>query len=209
MARMIARALPTADYRTIAVTLGEPFISVDTPAPARRDGPAVGPGRGIADGQRGVPRHDPAEYQRSFPRYIYALPFPGSGLMELSIQVPVEQGKIAEVTATLQPKTGTLAVNSTPPGARVLLDGADAGISPVVLANISADNHTVTLEKDGYVTAAREVRITAGQVNPVEVSLDPVSVSPTKTRAAGLVPAMAGAFCVILLGVAYHRRHNR
>jgi hypothetical protein len=62
------------------------------------------------------------------------------------------------------------------------------------------------LEKEGYLTATREVRITAAQVSSVEVSLDPVPVSTT--QAAGLVPATAGAFCVILLGVAY-RCHQR
>ena len=198
--------LAWADYRTIAVTLGEPFVSVDT---------LVQPGgmdlQSVPDGASLMVN---GEYRGKTPLQIsglspgnYAVTFSRFGFMELSTQVPVEQGKIAEVTVTLQPKTGTLAVNSTPPGARVLLDGAGAGLSPVVLANISAGNHTVMLEKDGYVTAAQQVRITADQVNPVEVTLDPVSVSTT--RAAGLVPAMAGAFFVILLGVACSRRHNR
>ena len=197
--------LAEADYRTISVTLGEPFVSVETP---------LQPGgmnlQSVPDGASLIVN---GEYRGMTPLNIsglspgnYAVTFSRFGFNELSIQVPVEQGKIAEVTATLQPKTGTLAVNSTPPGARVLLDGADAGISPVVLENISADNHTVMLEKDGYLTAAREVRITAGQVSAVEISLDPVPVSTT--RAAGLVPATAGAFCVILLGVAY-RCHQR
>lgn len=198
--------LAEADYRTLSVTLGEPFVSVDTP---------VQPGgmelQSVPDGASLMVS---GEYRGKTPLNIsglspgnYTVTFSRFGYRELSVQVPVEQGKITGVTATLQPKTGTLVVNSTPPGARVLLDGAGIGLSPVVLENISADNHTVMLEKDGYVTAARQVMIPVGQVGSVEVSLDPVPVSTT--RAAGLVPAMAGAVCVILLGIAYSRRRNQ
>jgi hypothetical protein len=201
--------LSTADYRTISVTLGEPSISIDTP---------VQPGgmnlQSVPDGASVTVN---GEYRGKTPLDLtglsagsYVVTFSRFGFMEQSVLVRVGQGQVAEVKATLMPKSGTLAVNSSPPGARIQLDGVDAGFSPVILANISSDNHTVTLEKDGYVTAVRQVRITADQVNPVDVSLEPVAtVSPTKTRAAGLVPAMAGACFVLLLGVAYHRRHTR
>lgn len=199
--------LATADFKTIDVTLGEPFVSVDTP---------VQPGgmdlQSVPDGASLVVN---GEYRGKTPLTIsglspgnYAVTFTRFGFTELSTQVMVAGGKISEVTATLQPKTGTLVVNSTPPGARVLLDGIDAGLSPVILENISADDHTVGLEKDGYVTVTRQVRIDPGQGRPVEVYLEPVSVSPATTRAAGLVPALAGALCVLLLGIARTRRRN-
>lgn len=198
--------LAEADYRTLSVTLGKPVVSVDTPVqPGGMNLQSVPDGASLVVG---------GEYRGKTPLTIsglspgnYAVTFSRFGFMELSVQVPVEQGKIAEVTATLQPKTGTLVVNSTPPGARVLLDGAEIGLSPLVRENISADNHTVMLDLDGYVTAARQVMIPVGQVGSVEVSLDPVPVSTT--RAAGLVPAMAGAVCVILLGIACSRRGNQ
>jgi hypothetical protein len=198
--------LAWADYRTLSVTLGKPFVSVDIP---------VQPGgmnlQSVPDGASLMVN---GEYHGKTPLTIsdlspgdYAVTFSRFGYRDLSVKVPVEQGKIAEVTATLQKITGTLVVSSTPPGARVLLDGVDRGLSPVVLENISADNHTVMLDKDGYVTAARQVMIPVGQVRSVEVSLDPVPVSTT--RAAGLVPAMAGAFCVIVLGIARSRCRNQ
>jgi hypothetical protein len=200
--------LAFADYQTIGVTLGEPFISVDTTVqPGGMDLKSVPDGSSVTIN---------GEYRGKTPLTIndlspgnYAVTFSRFGFMELTTQVTVGQGQIAEVTATLKPKTGTLAVNSTPSGARVMLDGTDAGLSPVVIPNLSADNHTVSLEKDGYTAATRQVRIIAGQANTVEVSLEPVSVSPVNTRAAGLVPATAGAFFVVILGVAFSRRHNR
>jgi hypothetical protein len=194
--------LAQADYRTISVTLGEPSVSVDTPVqPGGMDLQSVPDGASLMiNGEyRGktplvISNLPPGKYTVSFSRF---------GYVGVSTQVMVEPGKIAEAVATLQPETGTLPVNSTPSGARVLLDGNDAGFSPVVL-NISAGNHTLTLEKDGYITTARQVRIIAGQVNPLTVSLDPVSpLSSPGTRAAGLIPAIAGALFIITLAVVY------
>jgi hypothetical protein len=201
--------LAFTDYRTISVTLGKPFVSVDTPVqPGGMDLQSVPDGASLTVN---------GEYRGKTPLQIsglspgsYTVTFSRSGYRELSTRVQVGQGQVAEVTATLRPETGTLAVNSTPPGARILLDGTDAGISPVVLANISADNHTVTLEKEGFVTATREVRTGAGQVIPVEVSLDPVpKASPTTARAAGLVPASAGALVAGMVLLAYSHRRTR
>jgi hypothetical protein len=199
--------LAEADFRTIAVTLGKPYVAVDTTVPGgRMDLQSVPDGASLTVN---------GEYRGKTPLVIsdlspgtYTITFSRSGFLTQSAQVTVQGGKNSEVVATLQPETGTLFVNSSPPGARVLLDGTFAGLSPVLLENISADDHTIGLEKDGYLAAARQVTVIAGQVNPVEVSLAPVPVSPTTTQAAGLVPAMAGTFLVVLY-YAGSRRRNR
>lgn len=201
--------LAQADYRTIAVTIGKPTISVDTPVqPGTMDLQSVPGGASVTvDGN----------YRGTTPLVIsglspgtYAVTFAKSGYVDLSTQVIVQAGGNSEAVATLQPKTGTLAVNSTPSGARVQLDGAFAGLSPVVLENISADSHTVGVEMDGYTAASRTVSIAVGQVNPVDVSLIPVptTVIPAATRAAGPVPAIVGALCLIILGAAGSRRNR-
>lgn len=200
--------LATADFRTIDVTLKKPSISVDTPVqPGGMDLQSVPDGASlVVNGEfhgktpltiRGL---SPGNYVVTFTRF---------GFTELSTQVMVAGGKISEVTATLQPKTGTLVVNSSPSGARVLLDGTPAGLSPLILENISADTHTLGLSKDGYVTVTRQISIEAGQVSRVEAGLEPVSLPPATTRAAGLVLSTAGALCMILLGSACIRRRNR
>lgn len=199
--------LATADFKTIDVTLGKPFLSVDTP---------VQPGgmdlKSVPDGASLVVN---GEYRGKTPLTIsglspgnYTVTFTRFGFTGLSAQVMVAGGKITQVTATLRRETGTLVVNSTPAGARVLLDGIGAGLSPVILENISADDHTVGLEKDGYVTVTRQVRIDPGQDSPAEVSLEMVPVSPTTVRAAGLVSALTGALCLLILGIARARRRN-
>jgi PEGA domain len=201
--------LAWADYQTISVTLTKPFVSVDMPVqPGAMDLQSVPEGATLLIN---------GEYRGETPLRIsdlspgnYAVTFSRFGFIELSTSVPVEGGKITEVAVTLRPDTGTLMVNSTPTGARVLLDGVDSGLSPLVIPNLSAEDHTVTLEKDGYIPAAQKVSITAGQMNPVDVSLQPVPVvTSTKARAAGLDLAMTGTFIIILFGAVYRGRRNR
>jgi hypothetical protein len=201
--------LAEADFRTIAVTIGKPSISVDTTVqPGTLDLQSVPGGASVA--VNGDSRGTTPLLLSGLSPGTYAVTFAKSGYVDLSTQVIVQTGSNSEVFATLQPKTGTLAVNSTPPGARVRLDGVYTGLSPVILENISADNHTVVVEMDGYTAASRTVSIVAGQANLVDVSLVPVPtpVIPATTRAAGLVPAMAGALCLIILGAAGIRRNR-
>lgn len=199
--------LAQADYRTISVTLGKPYITVDTPVqPGSMDLQSVPDGASVTVN---------GDYRGKTPLLVndlspstYLVTFSRPGFGDLYAQVIVQGGRNSEVIANLQPKAGSLAVNSTPSGARVLFDQTDAGLSPVVVENTTAGNHTVTLEKDGYITAARQVSLAAGRQTAVDVVLVPVPTAvPPTTQAAGLVPAMAGVLIVIILGIAC-RRHN-
>jgi hypothetical protein len=201
--------LAQADYRTISVTLGKPFIAVDTPAqPGSMDLQSVPDGASVTVN---------GDYRGKTPLMVsglspstYTVMFSRAGFLDMSAQVIVQGGRNSEVIANLQPETGSLAVNSTPPGARVLLDQTYAGLSPVVVENTTAGNHTVTLEKDGYVTAARQVSLTAGQNTPVDVVLVPVPTAvPPATQSAGLVPALAGAAVAVLVLLAHSHRRTR
>jgi hypothetical protein len=200
--------LATADFRTIAVTLGKPFVTVDTPVqPGTMDLQSVPDGASVTvnGGYRGktplvIGSLSPGTYEVTFSRF---------GFSDLTTPVTVQAGKNSEVMARLQEKTGTLVVNSTPPGARMLLDGTGAGTTPLVVGNVSIGNHTVVLEKDGYIPVTRNIDIAAGRMYPLDIVLVPVTAAvPQATRAAGLVPAMAGASLVIILGVAYFGRNK-
>ncbi len=59
---------------------------------------------------------------------------------------------------------GQLAIDSTPPGAQVQLDGqTDASwVTPVALANLQPGQHSITVTKPGYSTDSRTVTVTAG-----------------------------------------------
>jgi hypothetical protein len=203
--------LATADYRTISVTLGKPFVTVDTPVqPGTMDLQSVPDAASVT--VNGENRGKTPLVLSGLSSGTYTVTFTRSGFVDLTTRVTVEGGKNSEVIATLQPKTGTLAVNSTPSGARVVLDATYVGLSPVVLENTSAESHTVVLQKDGYSAVTRNVSISPGQVTSLEIPLDPVpaaSPAPTTVRSAGLMPAMAGVFCIIVLGVASSRCRKR
>ena len=59
---------------------------------------------------------------------------------------------------------GQLAIDSTPQGAQVQIDGAtDASwVTPFALTNIQPGQHSITISKPGYVTDTRTVSITSG-----------------------------------------------
>jgi serine/threonine protein kinase len=61
---------------------------------------------------------------------------------------------------------GRLLVRSTPAGARVLIDGKNAGLTPVILRDLEPGPHTVRVLRDGYLAAERRVSITAARPAP-------------------------------------------
>lgn len=190
--------LAWADYQTLPITLGKPYVTVDTPIrPGGMELHSVPEGASLVI--NGEYRGKTPLTLSNLPSGIYTVTFSRFGFIGFSTEVPVEEGMTAEVTATLRPETGTLAVNSTPPGARVLLDGTDSGFSPMMLENISAGNHTVVLELAGYNTAFLDVRVKALQANFVDLPLEPVSAAPPATRAAGSVLSMTGAALIPVL----------
>ncbi|MEO5896232.1 MAG: PEGA domain-containing protein [Vicinamibacterales bacterium] len=70
--------------------------------------------------------------------------------------------------AKLVAATGTLTVNSQPAGARVLLDGTDAGQTPLRLDAVAAGRHTITLVTE-TVTMKRTVKVVTGQTATIDI----------------------------------------
>ena len=63
-------------------------------------------------------------------------------------------------------------MRSTPAGARVSVDGRDAGVTPLTVNNLSRGVHVVRITHQGYVAAERRVRIGSAQpAQPIEVEL--------------------------------------
>ncbi len=132
----------------------------------------------------------------------YTVTFSRFGYSRLSVPVRIEAGKITAVNGTLIPLTGSLEITTSPSGARILLDSADQGTSPETLTNISAGNHTLTVIKEGYITAEQRVRIIPGQNTPVAVLLDPISSSTSgKLPLSGQGSAIAIAGLTVILMV--------
>jgi len=87
---------------------------------------------------------------------------------------------------TSPPSTGTLKLDSTPPGASVYVDGALRGTTPVT-STLSVGSHTVVLKMAGFYDYSRTVTITAGGLVQETWNLVPVTTPPTTP--ASRVPA--------------------
>jgi serine/threonine protein kinase len=69
-------------------------------------------------------------------------------------------------------RTGVLTVESRPAGARVFVDGAFVGTTPLVLPDVAAGDHAVHLELDGYRRWASSVRVIPSESNRITASMD-------------------------------------
>jgi hypothetical protein len=67
---------------------------------------------------------------------------------------------------------GALAVESRPPGATVFVDGKLVGTTPMHLPSVSAGEHAVRLEREGYRRWSSSVRVVATEQNRVTASLE-------------------------------------
>ena len=199
--------LAIADYSTISIRLGTPVLKVNspvTPGALILNTSPEGASVLIDDVYRGgtpliIERIEPGTYGVTFSRFAYA---------QLFTPVRVESGKTTEVSGALIPLTGSLDITTSPAGARILLDTISLGITPVSLPNMTVGNHTLTVVKEGYVTAEQRVTVVEDRTTQITISLVPASPPLVDTlRAAGPAPAIPIAgFITILLVIRYLRR---
>jgi serine/threonine protein kinase len=78
--------------------------------------------------------------------------------------VPVQRDKNADAgrppLESTPEESGRLLVRSTPAGARVLVDGKEAGVTPVAIRDLARGAHRVRITRDGYDSEERRVVIT-------------------------------------------------
>ncbi|HEX3001924.1 MAG TPA: PEGA domain-containing protein, partial [Methanoregula sp.] len=158
--------LKNAEYGTISVTLGKPGISAGISGGVSAGTQSPSCSLVIVSDPDGSSVVVNGEYKGKTPLTVgnlypgtYAINVTKFGYLPYSTTVELVNGAEATVTAYLPPERGTLAVNTTPDGAGVLLDGAPAGIAPVVLINVLPGEHNLTVTKDGYVTVQQQVSV--------------------------------------------------
>jgi hypothetical protein len=71
------------------------------------------------------------------------------------------------------PTTGTLQFVSTPAGARVKLDGAPVGETPLTLNDVDAGAYDVTFTRPGYDTLRTQVALSPAEERTVQGALNP------------------------------------
>jgi serine/threonine protein kinase len=101
-----------------------------------------------------------------------------------------------ESAAPVVPFSGRVVVRSTPPGARVVVDGRDRGVAPAAVSGLGQGEHRVRVLHDGYTTAERRVVLSPSQPSQaltVPLAKAPVAPKPgasqtAKTEAAPAAP---------------------
>ncbi|MDD1691773.1 MAG: PEGA domain-containing protein [Methanoregula sp.] len=196
--------LVKADYSTISIRLATPVLKVNSPVIPGTLVLNISPDNAsvfIDDTYRGktpliIRRIDPGIY-----RVIISRP----GYANLSAPVRVDFEKTTEVSGELTPLTGSLTVTTSPPGTRILLDTVARGETPISFSDIGVGNHTLTLVKEGYVTADHVVTVREDRTTQINISLSPASRPiPDTLRTAGSAPVhLIAGFIAILLGIRY------
>ncbi len=107
---------------------------------------------------------------------------------------------VTTATPTPAPTTaayGALAVQSTPSGASVIIDGSPAGTTPYTIRTLSAGTHTLVLSLGGYEDISDSIAIESGGLVTKTYTLQPLTAATTVTAtdttasaaAAPVVPA--------------------
>ena len=77
---------------------------------------------------------------------------------------------------------GSLAVNTTPAGARVTLDGTTLGSTPIRINGVPAGSHVLRLEADGRRVSASAIQVVANQTTRVARALERTPATPAAAR---------------------------
>lgn len=164
-----------------------------TRPPAVETGPGVlvlestPPGAAISlDGSRREER-TPATIQE-LPLGHYSVTISAEGFVAYTTEVDLTEAAVqSRIAATLErPSASHFAVaqiNSTPPGAHILLDGTDTGlVTPANVPEITpGEEHAIAVTLDGYVAFSRTFLPAAGAVENVTVTLERTPLGADET----------------------------
>jgi hypothetical protein len=88
-------------------------------------------------------------------------------------QTETPTGTQAEIPAVTSDETGSIDVQSTPPGGDVYLDDDLVGATPVIIDDLSPGQYTILIQKDGYEPfETASVVVSSGNTTPVEAVLE-------------------------------------
>ncbi|MCU0630551.1 MAG: PEGA domain-containing protein [Methanoregulaceae archaeon] len=104
-----------------------------------------------------------------------------AGYQPYSTNIPVSATATSNVYATLTPnqQVGSISVSSIPKSASVYIDNIFQGMTNVVVGNLYAGPHTVTLKLAGYQTWTNTVAVNSQQTTYISATLTPVSSPQT------------------------------
>jgi len=138
----------------------------------------------------------------------YNVTFSRFGYYPFSTPVKVEPGSVSDVVASLEQQTGGLLINTSPAGARVMIDGVDAGISPFTITRLTTGNHTLNVSAAGYTSQEVPVHVSVNQTRTINLELVPVSPFSELWGAVVVIAIILAGLIVVLLIVKYRSHHH-
>jgi serine/threonine protein kinase len=128
---------------------GAPKTSEVAETPAQSDASQTAPEKSPAPARAAIPQ--PAEPEHEAPAAEPAAPVRG------------RNAKTKKVVAPAPVIPGQIAIDSTPQGAQVQVDGKSdpSYVTPFVLTNLEPGQHSITVSKAGYTTDTRAVAVTS------------------------------------------------
>jgi len=117
-------------------------------------------------------------------------------------------GKVVTVNATCPIPPARVSVVSEPPGAEVIIDGAQVGATPCT-ASLRPGRHRLLLRRSGFLDRTLALELPAGARRALELRLDPLPPPPSPALPSAPPPArrrvwtwVVGATAVASLGAA-------
>lgn len=164
------------------------------PTGAARDDAAAGPRAPLPVDAAAPLARERADADADTPAVAVAPPDAARG----GVADAADPALVAPPDAAPAPALATLEVVTRPPGARVVVDGAPAGTSPVVLRDRRPGKVALVVQKDGHAPLARAVDLAAGQHRTVELVLEKKG-GATAPRG-GFLTARTQPYSVVFLG---------
>jgi PKD repeat protein len=101
-----------------------------------------------------------------------------AGYADASKTVTVADNETATVHFLLTEPAGSIVVTSAPDGARIFFDGIDTGeVTNATLTNVPVGEHTVRVERDGYLDTEETVTVASGKIAAVHFDLARASIA--------------------------------
>ncbi|MEM8662107.1 MAG: PEGA domain-containing protein, partial [Pseudomonadota bacterium] len=94
----------------------------------------------------------------------YTISASAKGYHPLESPVTVGESNNQSIELVLRPLPGKLTIQSTPAGARVLIDGEDIGATPLDGVSVEAGEHTLTLRADRYLELEQPLSVTGRNI---------------------------------------------
>ena len=99
-------------------------------------------------------------------------------------RVRVQRDDLAKVSMPLQRPTGSLFIESDPPGADVRIDGTPRGTTPTLIRGLAGGAHAIGVFADGYVPWEEDIVVEYNQRAEIPVTLQPVGYLTLTVRPA-------------------------